>query len=63
LSSAAADALARCDRIVCWENNLQADKTELLKQKGVKKLALSEIVASTAENQVHESGERYSVPG
>ena len=47
--------------IVCWENDLKSDKAELLEQKGVKILALSEIIESTAENQVREDGEGYSV--
>ena len=49
-----------CDMIVCWDNDLKADKAELLEQKGVKILALSEIVESTAENQLREGGEEYS---
>jgi len=49
-----------CDMVVCWENDLKADKAEELDRHGVKILALSEIIENGPEDHVREDGEAYS---
>jgi hypothetical protein len=51
-----------CDMIVCWENDLSANRAEQLEQSGVKILALSEIIERGLTNEVREDPGDYSVP-
>jgi hypothetical protein len=43
-----------CDLIVCWENNLSADKVEQLEQNGVEILALSDYFPQIQDKAVFE---------
>ena len=51
-----------CDMIVCWENDLSANRAEQLEQNGVKILALSETIERGLANEVHEDTRDYSAP-
>ena len=50
---------AGCDMIVCWENDIKADRAAELERNGVKILALSEIIEGGVDDQVREDLSDY----